>query len=135
MVKVLKVAAAHDIGVAVNPVLVEGQIEGAVAMGVGYATREEMTYQEGKGFYNDGYHKYMLPTMDEMPELDTIIVKSKDPVGPYGAKGIGECGVVPTAPAIVSAVEDATGIRFYEIPLTPGRVLKRIKEVYGNDIP
>jgi len=135
MVKVLKVAAAHDIGVAVNPVLVEGQIEGAVAMGVGYATREEMTYQEGKGFYNDGYHKYMLPTMDEMPELDTIIVKSKDPVGPYGAKGIGECGIVPTAPAIVSAVEDATGIRFYEIPLTPGRVLKRIKEVYGNDIP
>jgi xanthine dehydrogenase molybdenum-binding subunit len=134
MVKVLKVAAAHDVGVAINPVLVEGQIEGAVAMGVGYAIREEMTYEEGKGFYNDSYHKYMLPTMDEMPELDTIIVDAFDPAGPYGAKGIGECGVVPTAPAIVSAVEDAIGISFYEIPLTPGRVLKKIKEVYGDDL-
>ncbi len=133
MVKVLKIAAAHDVGVAINPILVEGQIEGAVAMGVGYAIREEMTYEEGKGFYNDGYHKYMLPTMDEMPELDTIIVESYDPAGPFGAKGIGECGVVPTAPAIVSAVEDAIGIRFYEIPMTPGRVLKKIHEVYGKD--
>ncbi len=134
MVKVLKVAAAHDVGVAINPVLVEGQIEGAVAMGVGYAIREEMTYEEGKGFYNDSYHKYMLPTMDEMPEIDTIIVDAFDPAGPYGAKGIGECGLVPTAPAIISAVEDAIGIRFYEMPMTPGRVLKKIKEVYGDDL-
>ncbi len=76
----------------------------------------------------------MLPTMDEMPELDTIIIEAFDPAGPYGAKGIGECGLVPTAPAIVSAVEDATGISFYEIPLAPGRVLKRIKEVCGDDL-
>ena len=66
-------------------------------MGVGYAIREEMTYEEGKGFYNDSYHKYMLPTMDEMPEIDTIIVDAFDPTDLYGAKGIGECGLVPTA--------------------------------------
>lgn len=132
MVKVLKFAAAHDVGVAVNPVLVEGQIESGLIMGLGYALREEMTYQEGKGFYNDSYHKYMLPTMDETPEMESIIVEGYDPAGPFGVKGVGECGMIPTAPAIVSAVEDAIGIRFYEIPLTPGRVLKRIKEVYGD---
>lgn len=133
MIRVLKIAAAHDLGKAINPILVEGQIQGGVAMGVGYAIREEMTYVEEKGFYNSGYHKYMLPTIDMMPEMDTIIMESKDPSGPFGAKGIGECGLIPTAPAIVSAVEDAIGIRFYEIPMTPEKVLKRIKEVYGSD--
>lgn len=133
MVRVIKVAAAHDIGKAINPVLVEGQIEGGVAMGVGYAIREEMTYQENKGFYNSSYHKYMLPTIDMVPEIDTILLESNDPNGPFGAKGIGECGLIPTAPAIVSAVEDATGIRFYEIPMTPEKVLKRIIEVYGTE--
>ncbi len=133
MIRVLKIAAAHDIGKAINPILVEGQIEGGVAMGVGYAIREEMTYEEEKGFYNNGYHKYMLPTIDMMPEMDTILLESNDPIGPFGAKGIGECGLIPTAPAIVSAVEDAIGIRFYEIPMTPERVLKKIKEVYGTD--
>ena len=133
MVKVLKIAAAHDIGKAINPILVEGQIEGGVVMGVGYAIHEEMTYVEEKGFYNKGFHKYMLPTFDVMPEIDSILVESNDPSGPFGAKGIGECGLIPTAPAIAAAVEDAIGIRFYEIPMTPERVLKKIKEVYGSD--
>ena len=128
MVKVLKVAAAHDVGKVVNPRLAEGQIEGGVIQGVGYACREEMTYVDNKGFYNNGFHKYMLPTADDVPEIVPILVESNDPKGIYGIKGIGEVGVCPTAPAIVSAVEDATGIRFYEIPMTPGRVLKAIKE-------
>lgn len=133
IVKVLKIAAAHDLGKAINPILVEGQIEGGVLMGVGYAIYEEMTYVENKGFYNKGFHKYMLPTFDVMPEIDSIILESGDLNGPFGAKGIGECSIVPTAPAIAAAVEDAIGIRFHEIPLTPGRVLKKIKEVYGTD--
>ena len=128
MVKVLKVAAAHDVGKVVNPRLAEGQIEGGVIQGVGYACREEMTYVDGKGFYNSGFHNYMLPTADDVPEVVSILVESNDPKGIYGIKGIGEVGVCPTAPAIVSAVEDATGIRFHEIPMTPGRVLKAIKE-------
>ncbi len=132
MVKVLKVAAAHDVGKAVNPRLTEGQIEGGVLQGVGYACREEMTYVDGKGFYNSGFHKYMLPTADDAPEIKSILVESNDPKGIFGIKGVGEVGVCPTAPAIVSAVEDAVGIRFYEIPMTPGRVLGKIKEVYGG---
>ena len=135
MVKVLKVAAAHDVGRAVNPRLTEGQIEGGVLQGVGWAIREEMTYVDGvgKGFYNEGFHKYMLPTADDRPEIQSILVESNDPKGVFGMKGIGEVGVCPTLPAIAAAVEDATGIRFYEFPLTPGRVLKRIREVYGPD--
>lgn len=132
VVKVLKVAAAHDVGKVVNPRLAEGQIEGGVLQGVGYACREEMTYVDNKGFYNDGFHKYMLPTADDYPEIVSILVESKDPKGIFGIKGIGEVGVCPTAPAIVSAVENATGIRFYEIPMTPGRVLAKIKEAYPD---
>lgn len=132
IVKVLKISAAHDLGKAINPMIVEQQIEGAVLQGVGYAITEEMTYDENKGFYNNSISKYMLPTAADRPEIDTIILESNDPDGPYGAKGVGECGIIPTAPAIVSAVEDAIGIRFYEIPMTPERVLKRIKEVYGE---
>lgn len=132
MIKVLKIAAAQDVGRAINPVLAEGQLEGGVLQGVGYAVREEMTYEDGKGFYNSGFHKYMLPTADDRPEIESILIESSDPAGPFQAKGIGECGVIPTAAAILSAVEDAIGIRFYEIPLTPGRVLAKIKEHYGD---
>ena len=135
MVKVLNVAAAHDVGKAVNPRLAEGQIEGGVLQGVGYAVREEMTYVDGpgKGFYNEGFHKYMLPTADDRPEIEAILVESNDPKGVYGIKGIGEVGVCPTLPAVASAVEDATGIRFHEFPMTPGRVLAEIRKVYGED--
>lgn len=128
MIKVIKVVAVHDIGTVINPILAEGQIEGGVMQGIGWSVREEMTYQRGKGFYNKGYHSYMLPTADDAPEIETILIDNKDEFGPMGAKGIGECGVIPTAPAIVSAVEDAIGIRFYEIPMTPARVLAAIKQ-------
>jgi len=100
--------------------------------GIGYAIREEMTYIDGKGFYNEGIHKYMLATADDIPEMDTILVESNDPAGPFGVKGIGETGLICTAPAILSAVEDAIGIRFYEFPLTPGRVLEGINEARRN---
>lgn len=129
LVKVLKVVAAHDVGKTVNPYLCEGQIEGGVLRGVGYATREEMTYQEGKGFYNDGIHKYMLPTADDYPEIVPICVETNDPKGVYGLKGIGEVGICGIVPAVLSAVEDATGVRFEETPLTPGRVLKKFQEL------
>jgi len=127
LVKVLKIAAAHDVGKVVNPVLCEGQVEGGVMQGVGWAVREEMTYVEGKGFYNEGFHKYMLPTADDRPEIATILVESNDPKGTFGIKGIGEVGCIPTLPAIFSAVEDATGVRFEEAPLTPDRVLAGLK--------
>lgn len=127
MVKVLKVAAAHDVGKAVNPRLCKGQIEGGVLQGVGYAVREEMTYVEGKGFYNEGFHSYMLPTADDRPEIESILVENPDPSGVFGIIGIGECGVNPTLAAIGNAVTDATGVRFHEFPLTPERVLAGLK--------
>lgn len=127
MVKVLKVAAAHDVGKVVNPRLCKGQIEGGVLQGVGYAVREEMTYVEGKGFYNKGFHSYMLPTADDRPEIESILVENPDPSGVFGIIGIGECGVNPTLAAIGNAVEDATGVRFHEFPLTPARVLAGLK--------
>lgn len=86
-----------------------------------------MTYEEGKGFYNTGFHKYMLPTADDHPEIISILVESNDPKGTFGMKGIGEVGCIPTLPAIFSAVEDATGVRFEEAPLTPDRVLEGLK--------
>ncbi len=127
LVKVLKIAAAHDVGHVVNPRLCEGQVEGGVLQGVGWAVREEMTYVEGEGFYNEGFHKYMLPTADDRPEIVPILVESEDPKGIFGMKGIGEVGCIPTLPAIFSAVEDATGVRFQEAPLTPDRVLAGLK--------
>ena len=127
LVKVLKIAAAHDVGKVINPRLCEGQVEGGVLQGVGWAVREEMTYEEGKGFYNTGFHKYMLPTADDHPEIISILVESNDPKGTFGMKGIGEVGYIPTLPAIFSAVEDATGVRFEEAPLTPDRVLAGLK--------
>ena len=127
LVKVLKIAAAHDVGKVINPRLCAGQVEGGVLQGVGWAVREEMTYEEGKGFYNTGFHKYMLPTADDHPEIISILVESNDPKGTFGMKGIGEVGCIPTLPAIFSAVEDATGVRFEEAPLTPDRVLAGLK--------
>ncbi|WP_320956303.1 xanthine dehydrogenase family protein molybdopterin-binding subunit [Enterocloster asparagiformis] len=128
MVRVVRMVCAHDVGRAINPLLVKGQIEGGVVMGIGGALREEMSYVEGKGFYNDGFHKYMLPAIGDIPEIVSIIVESCDPTGPYNLKGVGECSSIPTAAAIASAVEDATGVRFHELPMTPGRVLQGLKE-------
>lgn len=127
-VRVIKVAAAHDCGKAINPQIVEGQIEGGVLMGVGYATSEEILFNEkGKPLHNS-IHKYMIPTAEDTPEIEAIIVETDEPSGPYGAKGVGETSLVPTAGAIANAVYNATGIRFTEIPLTPERVFKKIRE-------
>ncbi len=134
VVKVIRIVCAHDVGRAINPLLVKGQIEGGVVMGMGGALREEMSYVEGKGFYNDGFHKYMLPTIGDVPEIISIIIESCDPTGPYNLKGVGECSSIPTAAAIVSAVEDATGVRFHDLPLTPGRVLQGLKENAKADL-
>ncbi|TEB13013.1 xanthine dehydrogenase family protein molybdopterin-binding subunit [Pelotomaculum propionicicum] len=127
-IRVIKVAAVHDVGKAVNPMIVEGQIEGGVLMGIGYALSEEIKYDEKGKQLHDSFHKYMLATADDTPEIDVMIVESNDPTGPFGAKGVGETGLVPTAAAIANAVYDATGIRFTEIPLTEERVFRALAE-------
>jgi aldehyde oxidoreductase len=122
MVKVLKVGAAHDVGRAVNPLSVEGQIQGGILMGQGYALQEEFIPGVTKNFKS-----YAVPTIWDVPEIVAMIVEDPEPTGPFGAKGVGEPALIPTAPAIVNAVYNATGVRVYEIPLTPERVLKAIR--------
>jgi len=129
-VTLLKIVAANDCGIAVNPQIVEGQMQGGIAMGLGYGLHEEMLYDKNGSNISGSFHKYMMPTIKDIPEMKTFIIESDDPSGPYGAKSVGECAMVPTAAAIASAVEDAIGIRFNEIPLTPQRVLQGIKNGY-----
>ncbi len=116
-VRVLKVTAAHDVGRAINPTLIEGQIEGGVAQGLGMALMEE--FFPGKG---ENLHDYLIPSAGDIPPVESILIEDPSPIGPFGAKGIGEQAVIPTAPAILNALHDAIGIRVRRIPATPDRV-------------
>lgn len=127
-VKVLKIAAAHETGRTINPTMAEGQIEGAVAQGIGYALTEKLIFQKGK-VINDGFLDYKIPTIADVPEIEAILVETGDPHGPFGAKGIGEPGLVPTAPAIANAIYNAIGIRLRDLPMTPEKVLRAIKRM------
>ena len=121
-VKVLSITAAHDVGRAINPVLVEGQIEGGVAQGIGMALMEEFT--PGRG---ENLHDYLIPTIGDVPQIRSILVECASSVGPFGAKGIGEQALIPTAPAILNAIHHATGARITRTPATPDRVLAAIR--------
>ena len=116
-VRVLKITASHDVGRAINPTLIEGQIEGGVAQGLGMALMEE--FFPGKG---ENLHDYLIPSAGDIPPVESILIEEPSPLGPYGAKGIGEQAVIPTAPAILNALHDAIGIRIRKIPATPDRV-------------
>jgi aldehyde oxidoreductase len=116
-VRVLKVTAAHDVGRAINPTLIEGQIEGGVAQGLGMALMEE--FFPGKG---ENLHDYLIPTAGDIPPVESILIEDASSIGPFGAKGIGEQSVIPTAPAILNAIHDAIGVRVRKIPATPDRV-------------
>jgi len=116
-IRVLKITASHDVGRAINPTLIEGQIEGGVAQGLGMALMEE--FFPGKG---ENLHDYLIPSAGDIPPVESILIEEPSPIGPYGAKGIGEQAVIPTAPAILNALHDAIGIRIRKIPATPDRV-------------
>jgi CO/xanthine dehydrogenase Mo-binding subunit/aerobic-type carbon monoxide dehydrogenase small subunit (CoxS/CutS family) len=116
-VQVTKITAAHDVGRAINPTLVEGQIEGGAAQGLGMALMEE--FFPGKG---ENLHDYLIPTIGDMPVVESILIEDASPIGPYGAKGIGEQAVIPTAPAILNAIHDATGVRVHRVPATSDRL-------------
>ncbi|WP_434130894.1 xanthine dehydrogenase family protein molybdopterin-binding subunit [Sporomusa sphaeroides] len=124
-VEVLKILAAHDVGRAINPALVEGQIEGGATMGLGYGLMEEITTVGGV-IKNTNFTDYLIPTMLDVPEIDAIIVEEPEPSGPFGAKGVGEPALIPTAAAIANAVYDAIGVRIYSLPITPEKVLQAL---------
>ena len=115
--KVVRMVAAHDVGKAINPALVEGQIQGGIAQGLGLALMEE--YLPGR---TENLHDYLIPTVGDMPAMEIILIEDPDPNGPQGAKGVGEPGLVPTAPAILAAIKSATGVSIHQIPATPDRV-------------
>jgi len=125
-VDVLKVWAAHDVGRAVNPEMILGQIGGGVHMGLGYALMEEFIQQEGQ-VRTRNFAEYQIPTALDMPEIVPIIVEVPDPSGPYGAKGVGEMTTLPTAPAILNAIYNAVGVRLERLPATAERVLMGMK--------
>ncbi|MFI5266672.1 MAG: xanthine dehydrogenase family protein molybdopterin-binding subunit [Chloroflexota bacterium] len=124
-IDVLRVVAAHDVGRALNPAGAEGQIEGGVAMGLGYAVTEQLIVKEGK-VLNPYFRDYKMATTCDMPQVKTILVETNDPAGPFGAKGLGEAGAICTAPAIANALFAAIGVRVKALPLTPERVLEAI---------
>jgi aldehyde oxidoreductase len=123
VVRPLRIAAAHDVGKAINPTQVEGQIHGGIAQGIGLALMEE--YVPG---LTENLHDYLIPTVGDVPDIECFIIEDEEPLGPYGAKGIGEPALIPTAPAILGAIHHATGVRIRRLPATPDRVRAAILE-------
>ncbi|MFQ5914986.1 MAG: xanthine dehydrogenase family protein molybdopterin-binding subunit [Nitrospinota bacterium] len=126
-VRVVRIAAAHDVGRAINPMLLEGQIEGGLSQGLGYGLTENLA-SEGGQFVNGNLADYKIFTSKDMPEIVPIIVEAGDPEGPFNAKGIGEPVLVPTAPAIANAIYDAVGVRVKDLPMTPARVFEALRQ-------
>lgn len=129
-VKVLHVVAAHDVGRAINPLAIEGQFEGAILQGIGFALTEQIIWDQGK-VMSEEFADYKLPTFMEIPKITTILVETDDPFGPFGAKGVGEAAIVPTAAAIANAVYDAVGVRINELPITQEKLLAAIRSMKG----
>ncbi|SMX33149.1 molybdopterin-dependent oxidoreductase [Maliponia aquimaris] len=122
-VRPLRFVAAHDVGQAINPLLVEGQVHGGIAQGMGMALMEEYIPHR-----TENLHDYLIPTIGDVPPIETLIVEVPDAHGPYGAKGLGEHVLIPTAPAILNAIKRATGARIRRLPATPARVRAALKE-------
>jgi carbon-monoxide dehydrogenase large subunit len=125
-VRVMKFWAAHDVGRAINPMIVEGQIEGALGQGLGFALTEEVVTDDCQAL-NASLADYHIPASVDMPPVETIIVEVPEPSGAYGAKGVGEPGLVPTAAAIANAIYDATGVRPNTLPMTPERIYNALR--------
>ena len=126
-VRVLRVVAGHDVGRVVNPCNTEAQVQGGVVMGLGYGLMEEIVLKEGR-ILNPGFRAYLIPSILEVPEIRTILIEFPEPTGPFGAKGIGEPALLPTAPAIHNAVANAIGNHFYRLPLTAESVWSAMRD-------
>jgi len=125
-VRVLRIVSAHDVGRALNPPAAEGQIHGGIHMGLGYALCEELVIREGR-VLNPQFMEYALLPAADMPDIAVRLIETVDEAGPFGAKGLGESGVIPVAAAVANAVKDAVGVRLTELPLTPERVFRALQ--------
>lgn len=125
--RIEKLYAVHDCGTAVNPMLVHGQIHGGAGMGVGFAKYEEMVLDHGK-VKNNQFTDYIIPTALDMPEIVSEFVERPESTGPYGAKGVGEPAILPTAPAIANAIYDAVGVWVTDLPITPEKIYMALRQ-------
>jgi xanthine dehydrogenase molybdenum-binding subunit len=125
-VQVLRVVAAHDIGRAINPLSLEGQIEGGIVMGLGNALTEEYIVENGVP-YTQWLARYKMPSIRHTPKITSFIVEHPAAAGPYGAKGVGEIASIPTTPAITNAIYNAVGVRVYTLPVDQDKLLRAIK--------
>jgi xanthine dehydrogenase molybdenum-binding subunit len=133
--RVLRMAAVHDIGRAINPDGAEGQVEGGLHQGIGYGLIEDMAIDPRTGrTLNPNFVDYKLLTAQDMPEIQVAFIESADPLGPFGAKGVAEDAVCPTAPALVNAIYNAVGVRIKELPATAERVLAALQEQKREEV-
>jgi nicotinate dehydrogenase medium molybdopterin subunit len=126
-VRVVRLVNAQDVGAAVNPLIVEGQLEGGMMMGLGFGLMEEVVCRDGR-VANPYAFDYRTPRAGDTPEIVTLLLEHRDPVGPFGAKGVGEICMNPTAAAIANAVADAIGARVTSLPITPEKVMRALRE-------
>jgi CO/xanthine dehydrogenase Mo-binding subunit len=132
-VQILKYVATHDVGKAINPMLLEGQVYGGVMMGLGYALTEQVISEKGENM-NPNFRDYKILTAKDVVPIEAPVLETYDEAGPFGAKGIGEPGCVPTAPAVANAIYNAIGVRIKDLPITPERILAAIREKQGLDV-
>ena len=125
-VTILRYTASQDVGRAIHPSYVEGQMQGGVAQGVGWALNEELIYGKTGGLDNAGFLDYRIPVASDLPVIDTVMVENPNPGHPHGVKGVGEGPIVPALAAIANASADATGKRLYELPMSPPKILKAL---------
>lgn len=131
LVRVTRLVAVHDVGKVINPLLIEGQVHGGIAIGLGYCLSEDLEIEAGK-VRNPNFANYHIMTAPEMPEIVTHYVETNDPKGPYGAKGIGEAPAICVAPAVANAIHNATGKRLTALPFTPEKVLFALTAPVGD---
>ncbi len=125
-IRLVKLASCFDVGKAINPSSVEGQMEGGAVYAVGYALTEEVALKNGITM-TPSLTEYLLPTSMDVPEVETVLLESGEGLGPFGAKGIGEPSTLSVAPSIINAIHDAVGVRIYELPATPEKVITAMR--------
>jgi len=125
-IRILYSVHAADAGVIINPAQVRGQVDGGVAMGIGFALTENFHVDDNGVMVNPNLRNYRIPTFADVPRTELLLVKSTDSVGPMKSKGMAECCINPVAPALANALHDATGVRYRDLPLTPERIYARL---------
>ena len=132
LVRVVEIATAQDVGRAIHPSYVEGQMQGGVVQGIGWALNEEYVYTPEGRMANASFLDYRMPTALDLPMIDTVIVEVPNPGHPFGVRGVGEVPIVPPVAAIANAIHRAVGVRMTRAPMTPGRILEALWEREGR---